>query len=239
MFFKPFLGLVGTQTQTVLGPGWESDSNRSWALLGFRLRLLYYACYCLNTSLTLALSSGSSLNACIKACTHACRWDSESEHSMLTPGVGELNMGQGFRVEYLALLGFRALCSMRGSECVCSSYIYYVVAFIACTRSTFGNGCILSSFFSFILTSNKIVFSEHSRLTRLRCGRAKHGSFILSYVLSPFDQILNKKVPNSTILGPKVKKKDAVRGRNGCKQPLQTQNVGEDFSAFINCSMRL
>ncbi len=39
---------------------------------------------------------------------------------------------------------------------VCSSYICYVVAFIACTRSTFDNGCILSSFFSFILTSNKI-----------------------------------------------------------------------------------
>jgi hypothetical protein len=40
---------------------------------------------------------------------------------------------------------------------VCSSYICYVAAFdpIACTRSTFGNGCILSSFFSFILTSNK------------------------------------------------------------------------------------
>jgi hypothetical protein len=28
---------------------------------------------------------------------------------------------------------------------------------IACTRSTFGNGCILSSFFSFILTSNKFL----------------------------------------------------------------------------------
>ncbi len=37
---------------------------------------------------------------------------------------------------------------------VCSSYICYVVALIACTRSTFGNGCILSSFFSFILTSH-------------------------------------------------------------------------------------
>ncbi len=30
---------------------------------------------------------------------------------------------------------------------------------------------------------------------------------LLSYVLSPFDQILKKKVLNSTILGPKVKKK--------------------------------
>jgi hypothetical protein len=51
----------------------------------------------------------------------------------------------------------------------------------------------------------------------------------LSYVLSPFDQILKKKVLNSTILGPKIKKKDAVSGRNGCMQPLQTQNVGEDI----------
>ncbi len=30
---------------------------------------------------------------------------------------------------------------------------------IACTRSTFGNGCILSRFFSFILTSNKFLSS--------------------------------------------------------------------------------
>ncbi len=36
-------------------------------------------------------------------------------------------------------------------------YICYVVALIACVRSTFGNDCILSSFFSFILTSNKIL----------------------------------------------------------------------------------
>jgi hypothetical protein len=35
-------------------------------------------------------------------------------------------------------------------------HICYVVALIACTRSTFGNSCILSSFFSFILTSNKV-----------------------------------------------------------------------------------
>jgi hypothetical protein len=41
---------------------------------------------------------------------------------------------------------------------VCSSYICYVVALIACASSTFGNDCILSSFFSFILTSNKISF---------------------------------------------------------------------------------
>jgi hypothetical protein len=27
---------------------------------------------------------------------------------------------------------------------------------------------------------------------------------------------------------PKEKKKDAVSGRNGCMQPLQTQNVGEE-----------
>jgi hypothetical protein len=33
---------------------------------------------------------------------------------------------------------------------VCSSYICYVVALIACVRSTLGNDCILSSFFSFI-----------------------------------------------------------------------------------------
>ncbi len=39
---------------------------------------------------------------------------------------------------------------------VCDRNICYVVALIACTRSTFGNGYILSSFFSFILTSNKI-----------------------------------------------------------------------------------
>jgi hypothetical protein len=45
---------------------------------------------------------------------------------------------------------------------VCSSYICYVVALTACASSTFGNrsvchdqcGGILSSFFSFILTSN-------------------------------------------------------------------------------------
>jgi hypothetical protein len=40
----------------------------------------------------------------------------------------------------------------------------YVVAFIACTRSTFGNGCILSSFFSFILTSNSRPLFVHSRI---------------------------------------------------------------------------
>ncbi len=40
---------------------------------------------------------------------------------------------------------------------VCSSYICYVVALIACASSTFGNDCILSSFFSFILTSNKTL----------------------------------------------------------------------------------
>jgi hypothetical protein len=33
---------------------------------------------------------------------------------------------------------------------------FHSVALIACTRSTFSSGCILSSFFSFILTSNKI-----------------------------------------------------------------------------------
>jgi hypothetical protein len=38
-----------------------------------------------------------------------------------------------------------------------SSYICYVVDLIACARSTFGNDRILSSFFSFILTSNKII----------------------------------------------------------------------------------
>jgi hypothetical protein len=35
-------------------------------------------------------------------------------------------------------------------------YICYVVDLIACARSTFGNDRILSSFFSFILTSSKI-----------------------------------------------------------------------------------
>jgi hypothetical protein len=39
--------------------------------------------------------------------------------------------------------------------CTCSSYICYVVDLIACVRSTFGDDGILSSFFSFILTSNK------------------------------------------------------------------------------------
>ncbi len=43
--------------------------------------------------------------------------------------------------------------------CVCSSYICYVVALIACASSTFGNDRILSSFFCFILTSNKTSFS--------------------------------------------------------------------------------
>jgi hypothetical protein len=33
---------------------------------------------------------------------------------------------------------------------------------IACIRSTFGNGCILSRFFSFILTSNKFTYSGAS-----------------------------------------------------------------------------
>jgi hypothetical protein len=33
--------------------------------------------------------------------------------------------------------------------------IYLSWWFLACERSTFGNDCILSSFFSFILTSNK------------------------------------------------------------------------------------
>ncbi len=37
-------------------------------------------------------------------------------------------------------------------------YICYVVDLIACARSTFGNDRILSSFFSFILTSNKIAY---------------------------------------------------------------------------------
>ncbi len=41
---------------------------------------------------------------------------------------------------------------------VCSSYICYVVDLIACARSTFGNDRILRSFFSFILTSNKISY---------------------------------------------------------------------------------
>jgi hypothetical protein len=40
---------------------------------------------------------------------------------------------------------------------------------------------------------------------------------VLSYVLSPFDQILIKKVLNST----KLDQNDAVSGRNGCMQPLQ------------------
>ena len=43
---------------------------------------------------------------------------------------------------------------------VCSSYICYVVDLIACARSTFGNDRILSSFFSFILTSNKNVHAS-------------------------------------------------------------------------------
>jgi hypothetical protein len=37
--------------------------------------------------------------------------------------------------------------------------ICYVVDLIACARSTFGNDRILSSFFSFILTSNKILMT--------------------------------------------------------------------------------
>ncbi len=38
--------------------------------------------------------------------------------------------------------------------------------------------------------------------------------------MSPFDQILNKKSPEFDHIGPKSKKKDTVRGRNGCMQPL-------------------
>jgi hypothetical protein len=45
----------------------------------------------------------------------------------------------------------------RVTSSVCSSYICYVVDLIACARSTFGNDRILSSFFSFILTRNKIL----------------------------------------------------------------------------------
>ncbi len=45
------------------------------------------------------------------------------------------------------------------STCVCSSYICYVVDLIACASNSFGNDCILSSFFSFILTSNKILYN--------------------------------------------------------------------------------
>ncbi len=37
---------------------------------------------------------------------------------------------------------------------------------IACIRSTFGNGCILISFFSFILTSNKISSSSGTRFSK-------------------------------------------------------------------------
>jgi hypothetical protein len=44
---------------------------------------------------------------------------------------------------------------------VCSSYTCYVVALIACTRSTFGKGCILSSFFS----------GFHSSLTSSHCSK--------------------------------------------------------------------
>jgi hypothetical protein len=46
------------------------------------------------------------------------------------------------------------------SESEAESVICYVVALIACVRSTFGNNCILSRFFSFILTSNKDHLSE-------------------------------------------------------------------------------
>ncbi len=45
-----------------------------------------------------------------------------------------------------------------GFEYTCKACLYVLRTcfdLIACTRSTFGNGCILSRFFSFILTSNK------------------------------------------------------------------------------------
>jgi hypothetical protein len=38
--------------------------------------------------------------------------------------------------------------------------IRFVVDLIACERSTFGNDCILNSFFSFILTSNKFRYNN-------------------------------------------------------------------------------
>ncbi len=57
-----------------------------------------------------------------------------------------------------------------GEEC---SYICYVVALIACVRSTFGNDRILSSFFSFILTSNK----DHLRKEFFSFGIRKMSHF--------------------------------------------------------------
>jgi hypothetical protein len=45
-----------------------------------------------------------------------------------------------------------------------SCYTCCVVAFdlVACTRSAVGNGCILRRFFSFLLTSNKVLYLYHS-----------------------------------------------------------------------------
>jgi hypothetical protein len=67
----------------------------------------------------------------------------------------------GKEVKILTIIKIKTICYLRHARRVCSSYICYVVALIACTRSTFGNGCILSSFFSLrngILTSNKVQY---------------------------------------------------------------------------------
>jgi hypothetical protein len=51
--------------------------------------------------------------------------------------------------------------------CICCIVGRSCFDLIACIRSTFGNGCILSRFFSFILTSNK--FLNHCRSESNAC----------------------------------------------------------------------
>jgi hypothetical protein len=61
------------------------------------------------------------------------------------------NLQQLSEMRYTLLLWRHANAAKRintSSTRVCSNYICYVVALIACTSSTFGNDCILSSFFS-------------------------------------------------------------------------------------------
>jgi hypothetical protein len=70
--------------------------------------------------------------------------------------VGRCSSGRG---SFTASAGeLYTLIDPRVCTRVCSSYICYAVDLIACARSTFGNDHILSSFFSFILTSNKILY---------------------------------------------------------------------------------